>query len=109
MKHRPGIDRAVPGREGRDGSGPRAEDTGTDVHRRIAARRAEVAADESFARRSRMLSAVLGVVLAAAIAAILFLTPVLAVRDVEVVADHLRQQRRLESLEEHPAAVTVLE
>jgi len=80
LRHRPGIDRAVRDASSRDG-----EVTGTDVHRRIAARRAEVAADEAFVRRSRALSFVLGVVVAAAIAALLFLTPVLSVREIEVV------------------------
>lgn len=82
LRHRPGVDRAVRDRsrsDSDDGDG----DTG--VHRRIAERRAEVEADEAFARRSRMLSFVIGLVLAVVICAILFLTPILGVRDVEVV------------------------
>lgn len=80
IRHRPGLDRAG----GRRRSRPVDHDDGTDVHRRIAARRAEVAADDAFARQSRTVSLVLGIVLAGAVAAVLFLTPVLSVREIEV-------------------------
>lgn len=80
LRHRPGVDRVD-----RGGSCRHAEGTGTGVHRRIAARRAEVAAGEVFTRRSRALSFALGVALAVAVCALLFLTPILSVRDVEVV------------------------
>lgn len=81
LRHRPGIDSISRGLD----AGPTGDESGTDVHRRIAARRAEVAADDALARRSRAVSLLLGIVLAAAVGAVLLLTPVLAVRDIEVV------------------------
>lgn len=79
LRHRPGIDRAGESRQAK------ATDPGAEVDRRIAARRAEVAADDSYSRRSRLVSALLGVALAAAVVCILMLTPIFAVREVEVV------------------------
>lgn len=80
LRHRPGVDRAVR----RDDVWSGSDDTGTDVHRRIAARRAEVEAEAAFSRRSRTVSLLLGIVLAGGIVAVILFTPILSVRDIEV-------------------------
>lgn len=79
VRHRPGIDRVDDQRRAK------TDDSAHGVHARIAARRAEVAAGDASARRSRLVSSALGVALAAGVACVVMLTPILSVRDVEVV------------------------
>lgn len=89
LRHRPGIDRVDDPQGARKGKGrkgggrPDGEDSA--IHERIAARRAEVAAGDTSERRRRLVSAALGVALGAGVACIVMLTPILSVRDVEVV------------------------